>query len=226
MCGRFAGFSSLEMLQEHFPIDVADIQIEPNYNVAPTQEIVAIARHEGKNYLQKYYWGLVPFWAKDLSIGSRLINARSETATTKPSFRNAFKKRRCLIPADGFYEWKGDKGKKQPMFLTLPDGKPFVFAGLWETWDNQGKMEKPYRSCTILTKEASASVIPIHNRMPVILKPSAFDAWLDPDNQDVKSLSEIIQAEICTELKSVPVSKAVNSAKNNSPENIKPMEEK
>lgn len=225
MCGRFAGFSSVEMLQEHFPIDGADIEVTHNYNIAPAQEIVAIARHEGKNFLRKFFWGLVPFWAKDLSIGNRLINARSETAATKPSFRSAFKKRRCLIPANGFYEWKGDKGKKQPMFLTLPDGKPFAFAGLWEVWDNQGKMETPYRSCTILTKEASESVMPIHNRMPVILKPEAFDAWLDPDNQNVKLLMEIIHDQIFTDLKSVPVSKAVNSVKNNRLENIKPVGE-
>ena len=176
---------------------------------------------EGKNHLGTYFWGLVPFWAKDLSIGGKLFNARSETVGTKPSFRNAFKKRRCLIPSNGFYEWKGSTGQKQPMFLTLPDGSPFAFAGLWEIWDDTGKNETPYRSCTILTREASASVRPIHPRMPVILKPEVFDAWLDPDNQDVKSLSEIIQNNIYTELKSVPVSKQVNLVKNDGPENIK-----
>ena len=161
MCGRFVGFNTLEMLQAHFPIDAADVQVTPNYNVAPTQEILAIARHEDKNHLLKFHWGLVPFWAKDLSIGSRLINARSETAATRPSFRTAFKNRRCLIPSNGFYEWKGFKGQKQPMFLTLPNGKPFAFAGLWESWDNKGKEETPYRSCTIQTRAASESVKPI-----------------------------------------------------------------
>ena len=224
MCGRFVGFTTLEMLLEHFPIDVTDIQVTPNYNVAPTQEILAIARHEGKNHLVKYHWGLVPFWAKDLSIGSRLINARSETAATKPSFRAAFKERRCLIPSNGFYEWKGSKGQKQPMFLTLPDGKPFAFAGLWEIWDNKGKEQTPYRYCTILTREASESVMPIHHRMPVILKPKVFDTWLDPDNRDINSLLEIIQRQIYTELISIPVSKQVNSVKNNSPENIQAIE--
>jgi putative SOS response-associated peptidase YedK len=225
MCGRFAGFSSVENLQKHFPIDVADIQAQPNYNIAPTQEILAIARHERKNYLSKYFWGLVPFWATDLSIGNKLINARSETAATKPSFRSAFKKRRCLIPANGFYEWAGSKGQKQPMFLTLPEGDPFAFAGLWEIWDNRGKAEKPYHSCTILTREASESVRQIHHRMPVILKPEAFNAWLDTENQDVDRILPIIQRQIYTELISVPVSKQVNSARNNSPENIKPVEE-
>jgi len=224
MCGRFVGFNTLEMLFEHFPIDVADVQVISSYNVAPTQEILAIARHEGKNHLKNFHWGLVPFWAKDLSIGSRLINARSETAATKPSFRTSFKKQRCLIPSNGFYEWKGSKGQKQPMFLTLPDVKPFAFAGLWETWDNKGKEKSPYLSCTILTRAASESVLPIHHRMPVILKPDAFDNWLDPNHRDVNSLSEIIQKQIYTELISTPVSKQVNSVKNNSPENIQAIE--
>jgi putative SOS response-associated peptidase YedK len=224
MCGRFVGFSTLEMLQEHFPIDVADAQVTTSYNVAPAQEILAISRHDEKNHLLNYHWGLVPFWAKDLSIGAKLINARSETVAAKPSFRNAFKKRRCLIPSNGFYEWKGSKGQKQPMFLNLPSGSPFAFAGLWEIWDNKGKEQTPYRSCTILTREASESVLPIHHRMPVILKPEAFDIWLNPEIQDTDSLSEIIKNQIYTELKGVPVSKQVNSAKNNRPENIQAIE--
>ncbi|MBW2610885.1 MAG: SOS response-associated peptidase [Deltaproteobacteria bacterium] len=223
MCGRFVGFSMLESLQKHFPIGVANVEVSPNYNVAPTQEVLAIARHDELNHLEKLLWGLVPFWAKDTTIGSRMINARSETAATKPSFRTAFKKRRCLILADGFYEWKGEKGHKQPMFLTLPNGSPFAFAGLWEIWDDKGKEAAPYRSCTILTKEASESVRPIHHRMPVILKPEAFDSWLNPENQDGNSLQEIIQNQIFTELTSVPVSKRVNSAKNNGIENIRPV---
>ena len=224
MCGRFVGYRNLEELMGHFPIDVADAQVTPNYNVAPTQEILAIVRYEEQNHLEYLKWGLVPFWAKDKTIGNRLINARSETAATKPSFRNAFKKGRCLILADGFYEWKGEKGQKQPMLLTLPDGNPFAFAGLWEIWDNKDKEQTPYRSCTILTRAASESVIPIHNRMPVILKPEAFDTWLDPDNRDINSLLEIIQRQIYTELINIPVSKQVNSVRNNSPENIQTIE--
>lgn len=224
MCGRFVGFRRLQELIKHFPIDLANVEVTPNYNVAPTQEILSIARHDEKNHLEKLHWGLVPFWAKDTTIGSRMINARSETVTTKPSFRTAFKWRRCLILADGFYEWKGEKGHKQPMFLTLPDGRPFAFAGLWETWDNRGKEPAPYRSGTILTREASESVMPIHNRMPVILKPEAYGPWLNRDNQDVKSLQEIMQDQVYTELKSYPVSKQVNSVKNNRPDNIHPVE--
>ena len=137
MCGRFVGFRRIEELMDFFPIDMANVAATENFNVAPTQEILAIVRHEGQNHLEKLNWGLVPFWSKDTSIGSKMINARSETAATKPSFRTALKKRRCLILADGFYEWTGKSGHKQPMFLTLPDGSPFAFAGLWEIWDNQ-----------------------------------------------------------------------------------------
>lgn len=222
MCGRFVGFRRLEALMEYFPIDVAGVDVTENFNVAPTQGILAIVRHDRRNHLEKLYWGLVPFWAKDITIGSRMINARSETAATKPSFRTSFRQRRCLILADGFYEWAGKAGHKQPMFLTLPDGNPFAFAGLWDNWNNQGRDETPYRSCTILTRAASASVMPIHHRMPVILKPAAFDPWLDPENHDVKSLQDVIENQIFTELSSVPASKQVNSVKINRPENIKP----
>ena len=224
MCGRFVGYRNLEELKEIFPIDRCACEVTANYNVAPSQEILAIFNHQGQNWLDKFHWGLVPFWAKDLSIGSRLINARSETAATKPSFRTAFKERRCLIPSNGFYEWKGSKGQKQPMFLTLPDSKPFAFAGLWEIWDNKGKEESPYLSCSILTRAASESVRSIHHRMPVILKPDAFDTWLDPNNRDIGSLLEIIQNRIHTELISIPVSREVNSVKNNGPKNIQAIE--
>ena len=224
MCGRFVGFRRIEELMGYFPIDVANVAATENFNVAPTQEILAIVRHEGQNHLEKLNWGLVPFWAKDTSIGHRMINARSETAATKPSFRTAFKSRRCLILADGFYEWAGEKGQKQPMYLTLPNGRPFAFAGLWEAWDNQGKEPTPYRSATILTREASESVMPIHNRMPVILKPGAYQFWLDRENQDVRLLQDLMQQQIYTKLKSIPVSKQVNSVKVNRPGNIRPVD--
>jgi putative SOS response-associated peptidase YedK len=224
MCGRFVGFRPLKDLMNYFPIDVANIEVTQNFNVAPTQEILAIVHHDGQNHLEKLNWGLVPFWAKDTSLGSKMINARSETVATKPSFRNAFKKRRCLILADGFYEWAGKTGQKQPMFITLSDGNPFAFAGLWEIWDDKGKENPPYRSCTILTREASESMKSIHHRMPVILKPAAFDAWLNPDNQDANLLQEMIENQIHTELKAIPVSKQVNAVKNNSPDNLKQLE--
>ena len=144
-----------------------------------------------------------------------MINARSESIAEKPSFRSAFKKRRCLIPADGFYEWKGEKGRKQPMFITSPDRKPFAFAGLWETWRKKDDPDSTYKSCTIITTRASDSIRDIHHRMPVILKPSAYESWLDPGNQDAAELEKILENEIITELVSYPVSKQVNSTRNN-----------
>lgn len=223
MCGRFVGFRRLEELVKYFPIDVANVKVTPNYNVAPTQEILTITRHDDQNRLEKRHWGLVPFWAKDTTHGGRMINARSETVATKPSFRMAFKWRRCLILADGFYEWKKENGKKQPMYLTLPDGLPLAFAGLWETWDNQGKEPTPYHSASILTKAASRSVTPIHNRMPVILKPTAYGPWLSREMQDTRLLHGIIREEVYNNLKSIPVSSQVNSVKVNRPGNIRPL---
>jgi putative SOS response-associated peptidase YedK len=151
-----------------------------------------------------------------------MINARSETVDSKPSFRNAFKKRRCLIPADGFYEWKGQQGSKQPVYITLPGEKPFGFAGLWEVWDDKGKAEEPLFTCTILTTDASPSLQEIHHRMPVILKPEAFKDWIETDTR-VDTLKEIIDSHIRKDLVFRPVSKAVNSAQNNSADLIKEM---
>lgn len=215
MCGRFVGYRNINTLREHFPIDRVEAELSPNYNVAPTQNIPAIIRQDDENILRTFRWGLVPFWAKDPSIGNRMINARSETVDSKPSFRNAFKKRRCLIPADGFYEWKGTKGNKQPVYITLPDGEPLGFAGLWEIWDNKGKAAEPLFTCTILTTDASPSIQNIHHRMPVILKPEAFEDWINVDTP-TDTLKEIINTQSHKNFTTRPVSKAVNSARSNS----------
>ncbi|MBU4332790.1 SOS response-associated peptidase [Patescibacteria group bacterium] len=207
MCGRFVVYN----LREHFQIDQTSVHVQPNYNVAPSQEIPLILKEDSKSHLENFHWGLVPFWAKDKSIGNRLINARRETVAEKPAFRAAFKKRRCLIPANGFYEWREKDGKKQPYYITLPSDDPFAFAGLWETWD---KEDPPYKSCLLITTAAAESVQPIHNRMPVILKPEYYEKWLDPDAKDPK---EILSGGMFTEFKFYPVSKRVNSAVWNEP---------
>jgi putative SOS response-associated peptidase YedK len=191
--------------------------------VAPSQEILAIFNHQGQNWLDKFYWGLVPFWAKDPAIGNRMINARAETVAEKPSFKNAFKKRRCLIIADGFYEWQGPKGQKQPLFITLPDKKPFAFAGLWETWRKKN-LQSLYRSCTIITTEACASMRDIHHRMPVILRPDVYEFWLNPENQDVTALKNTLETAHLTDLVSYPVSKQVNSTRYNDVSCIDPVD--
>jgi putative SOS response-associated peptidase YedK len=224
MCGRFVGFRSLEQLKHFFPIDRAACDPVENYNVAPSQEILAIVNRERENWLDCFHWGLVPFWSKDTAIGNRMINARVETVATKPSFRNAFKKRRCLIPADGFFEWKGKKGQKQPMFITLPDGSPFAFAGLWETWHLKDPEADLYQSCTIITCEASGPMKEIHHRMPVILQPYAYTTWLDPKNENTDTLETLLRNRYITDLKSFPVSTQVNRVQHNTPQNIEPVQ--
>ena len=224
MCGRFVGYRKLEQLQEYFPIDMVYAQAVANYNVAPTQQILAIARIDGVNVLDNYHWGLVPFWAEDTAIGYKMINARSETVATKPGFREAFKKRRCLILADGFFEWLQQKGGKQPMFISRPDQAPIAFAGLWESWHSKEIPDQAYRSCTIITRQAVGPVSKLHHRMPVILDPGAYDAWLDPDHQDPQSLGEMLQTNALTDLVFHPVDKAVNSARKNDPSNIRPVQ--
>jgi len=221
MCGRFVSHSSLSLIEKTFNVDAVACEVSPNYNVAPTQPVLVIVRnHETR--LDKFHWGLVPFWAKDLSIGSRLINARAESVAQKPSFRNAFKNRRCLIIADGFYEWKGPKGQKQPWYLTVPSDKPFAFAGLWESWKGDAKRE--YLSCTIITTAASESVRDIHDRMPVILRPQAYDGWLETTNHDIGRLNSILQQGLIQDLIRYPVSKLVNNVRNNDAQCIEPLE--
>lgn len=223
MCGRFVGFRKYEELARYFPIDESDCHITASYNIAPTREVLAIYHRDGSNVLDHFHWGLVPFWAKDRSMGARMINARAETLAEKPSFKHAYKKRRCLIPADGFYEWSGVKGKKQPYFFTLPDKQPFAFAGIWETWADKETSAPPYRSCAIITTAASDAVRQIHHRMPAILKSDAYDAWLDPKNTDTDRLEAALKDHIMTEMVSHPVSDRVNSARTDDPRNIKPM---
>ncbi len=224
MCGRFVGFRKMEELRRYFPIDQSNCEAAANYNVAPGQEILAIARIGGSKILGRYHWGLVPFWAKDKSVGYKMINARAETIATKPSFREAFKKRRCLILADGFFEWKGKKGDKQPMFITLPDKSPFAFAGLWEIWHDSQNPDEGYKSCAIITRQAEGAIKALHHRMPVILHPEAYDAWLDPENQTLDALAPILQNRALTELVFHPVAKQVNSVRNNDPPNITPVQ--
>jgi putative SOS response-associated peptidase YedK len=224
MCGRFVGFRNLEELKQYFPIDQSNCEATANYNVAPGQEVLAIARLGGTNTLDTYHWGLVPFWARDVAVGYKMINARSETVATKPSFRDAFRKRRCLIPADGFYEWQGKKGEKRPMFITTPDGSPFAFAGLWDTWTDKRDPTTAYRSCTIITRDAAGAVRELHHRMPVILEPSAYGPWLAPENHDPDALGALLRSGSLTDLVFYPVTRQVNAVRNNDPANIKPVQ--
>ena len=207
-----------------FNTDKVLFEVIPNYNVAPTQKILAIINQDNENKLEKLHWGLVPFWANDISMGSRMINARAETVSQKPAFRNAFRKRRCVIPADGFYEWKGEKGHKQPYYITVPSGKPFAFAGLWETWvDKENDEESVYKSCTIITTAASEPLSSIHHRMPAIFDPEFHEKWLNEKIQNPKNLEIILRDGLIYDMIFYPVSKLVNSVKNNDPNCIKPI---
>ncbi|MBU1054447.1 MAG: SOS response-associated peptidase [Proteobacteria bacterium] len=224
MCGRFAQFSPLKILKQKFQIDSVTCEFAPNYNVAPSQEVLAIVKQENENNLEKLHWGLVPIWAKDISTGFHMINARIETISTKPAFKDALKKHRCLIIADGFYEWKGEKGRKQPYYITIASGEPFVFAGLWNTWNkNKDDAGPAYKSCTIITTAASKSISELHDRMPVILSSKYHELWLNPEIQSPKDLDAILHDGMTNEMKYYPVSKQVNFAKNNNPSCVEPI---
>jgi putative SOS response-associated peptidase YedK len=206
-------------LKEKFHLD--DIPLfEPRYNVAPTQLVPAVRQEDGKRRLVTLRWGLIPSWAKDAKIGYRLINARADTVAAKPSFRSAFKRRRCLVPADGFYEWKRSGTLKQPFFIHRKDEEPFAFAGLWEGWENP-EDDKEVQSCSLITTEANELMAPIHDRMPVILPVSAYDRWLDPD-EPVNDLQSPLKPYPADEMAAYPISTYVNSPKNQGPKCIEP----
>jgi putative SOS response-associated peptidase YedK len=219
MCGRYTLASPTERLAEEFGVDASSIELSPNYNVAPTQGVAAVLEEAGHRRLEVLRWGLIPPWADDPGIGSRMINARSETAPGKPSFRRAFRERRCLIPADGFYEWQRTNGAKQPYYIHMEDGRPFAFAGLWESWSKGGEGE--VRTCTILTTGANALVGEVHDRMPVILAHDAYDVWLDPASER-DELTGLLAPYPEDEMEAYPVSRFVNSPSNNDPRCIEP----
>ena len=220
MCGRFTLTSNMDDLQGRFGFEARDLVYRPSYNIAPTQLILAVT-NDGQRRAELMRWGLIPFWAKDIKIGYRMINAVGETAATQPAFRAAFKKRRCLILADGFFEWRKDGKDKIPTYIFLKSREPFAFAGLWETWKSpEGETVK---SCTIVTTKPNEFMEPIHNRMPVILSGETEALWLDPMTEEPDVLQPLIQPAPAELLESCIVSSLVNSAKNNSPECVVPI---
>jgi putative SOS response-associated peptidase YedK len=191
------------------------LNVPVRYNVAPTQDVPAVRPAKaGGRELAMLRWGLIPAWAKDEDIGARLINARGETAAELPSFRAAFRRRRCLVAADGFYEWrKAGKGPKQPFLVELADGRPFAFAGLWERWD-KAPDGRPLETCTIITTRANELLAPIHDRMPVILPPADYDAWLDVEGTGVEAAKALLRPYPAAAMAAHPVSPRVNNARN------------
>ena len=220
MCGRFSQTLSFEILRDYFNLDEG-VALSPRYNIAPTQEVAAVRQKDDRRRLVALHWGLIPFWAKDRKIGYKTLNARSETAHKTPSFRAAFRSRRCLIPASGFYEWDKKRGSKQPHFIQRVDEQPLALAGLWERWEDKEKGEV-IESCTILTTAATQPVADLHERMPVILEPEDFALWLDSKEQNVERLRQLLQPAAPGILTLYPVSTYVNKADHEGPECIAP----
>ena len=219
MCGRYTLATPVEKLAEAFGVEGALPELSPNYNVAPTQEVAAVLVDNGERRLKMLRWGLIPSWAKDPGVGARMINARSETVPEKPSFRGAFRKRRCLIPADGFYEWQKTSNGKQPFHARMRSGNPFAFAGLWESWRESDGPE--IRTCTILTTEPNELMAQVHNRMPVILQPDSYDSWLDSDAGE-DPLTALFEPYPSEAMETYPVSRFVNSPSNNDERCVEP----
>lgn len=221
MCGRFTLRVSPKVIAEQFAV----FEVPPftaRFNIAPTQAVPVIRlapeQAEPRRELAWLRWGLVPSWAQDASIGSRLINARAETAASKPAFRAAMRRRRCLVAADGFYEWRAGGPKKQPYFIHFRDDRPFAFAGLWEAWE--GPQHAALETCTLLTTEANALLRPIHDRMPVILPPVAYESWLDPEVEAPQALLPLLAPHPNDPLEAYAVSGFVNSPAHDSPQCI------
>lgn len=221
VCGRFSLTTELDVLLERFQIDQTSMdEYIPRFNIAPSQQIPAVIRANQMNRMGTLRWGLIPFWAKDASISNKLINARSETAQEKASFKHALKQRRCLILSDGFYEWKRTKDQKIPMRIQIRKGEPFAMAGLWEKW-NDGN--KNHYTCTILTIEANEFMKEIHNRMPVILTRDNERIWLNNTVSDSEILSSCMKPISSKEMNAYEVSTLVNSPRNEQPECIAPV---
>lgn len=220
MCGRFTLTLSAEQLEARFGVPLP-AQYKPRYNIAPTQEILALLSGAQGRRIEHFRWGLIPHWAQDLKIAQKLINARAETLFEKPSFRDAVKRRRCLILADGFYEWRQTpQGRRTPVYVRLKSKEPFGFAGLWDSWDSpEGQTLK---TCTIVTTEPNELLKPIHNRMPAIVPREYEELWLDPSPKTHAELERVLHPYRAEELELFDVSLAVNSPSNDGPECIAP----
>ncbi len=231
MCGRFSIFTPEEALRQLFDYGGVPRNLAPRYNIAPTQDVplVRVAADRRREMIMAH-WGLIPAWSKDRSAAARMINARAETVAEKPSFRSAFRKRRCLIPADGFYEWRQEGDIKQPYRIAFVDDAPFAFAGLWEHWPgsskepDDGSDNAPVDSCTILTTEANAQLAAIHTRMPVILDPADYAAWLDVENTPIEAAQALLRSDVHEGMRIYRVSRYVSNPRNDGPKCIEPDE--
>ncbi len=212
MCGRYSLIADIGALQERFAFNGSELTHAPRYNIAPTQMALTVTNGSGRrgSYMR---WGLIPSWAKSASVGSRMINARAETIAERPSFRTAFQRRRCLVLADGFYEWQRKGSSKRPMRIVMASRGPFAFAGLWDAWRNPNG--EVVRSCTIITTGANDLLSPIHDRMPVILPREMESLWLDEDTEDLAALAKMLIPYSAVAMQAYEVSSSVNSPRNN-----------
>jgi putative SOS response-associated peptidase YedK len=227
MCGRFTLVASSDAMQTTFGLSEASgpalAELGPRYNIAPSQPVAVItASASGERRLEFFQWGLIPSWAKDAKIGYSMINARAETVAEKPAFRSALKKRRCLIPTSGFYEWKREGKTKIPMYITMKNGEPFALAGLYEFWKPEGS-DMVVKSCTIITTEPNNLMEKIHDRMPVIIKPQSYDTWLNPADLPTPEALSLLKPYAAAQMKATAVSTLVNNASVESPDCIKPV---
>jgi len=224
MCGRFSlRARNAALLAEYFGIIDVPL-LKPRYNIAPSQPAPVVRLKPGQSNSQRELvllrWGLIPSWSKDSAVGNRMINARAESVAVKPAFRGALQRRRCLLVADGFYEWQGASRSKQPYFIRFRDDRPFAFAGLWERWE--GPDHSAIDSCTIITTAANEMIRPIHDRMPVILPQAAYKAWLDPGRQKVEEIAVLLVPFSSEEMEAYPVSMLVNNAAHDEPGCVEP----
>jgi len=224
MCGRYKLEASPEELAAQFVVEIEDPSLfTPRYNIAPSQNVavVRLKPDTSQRELIRMRWGLIPSWSEDTKMGYSTINANAETVAEKPTFRSAFGQRRCLIPADGFYEWQQQGNHKQPMFIRFRDRRPFAFAGLWERWEP--KAGPPIESCTIITTEPNELMKSIHTRMPVILGSKDYEVWLDPLNQQIDALKALLKPYPDTEMEAYPISTMINNPRFDRPQCVEPV---
>jgi putative SOS response-associated peptidase YedK len=233
MCGRYVSATKAEDLAAYFGAALPETVLPESYNVAPTNEVYGVVDTPHGRALQVFEWGLLPHWAKEAKLGAKMINARADTVASKPAFRSAFARHRCIVPADGFYEWRNlgpdpaspKKVRKQPYFIQRGDGEPLAFAGLWSAWkDPNGGPDSLWRhTLSIVTTDANETMAPLHDRMPVILPPSAWDTWLDPGGRDVPRLQGLLVPAPAHLLVVHPVSTEVNQVRNKGPRLVEPV---
>lgn len=226
MCGRFVLATPPEQIATYFATGTPQATLAASYNVAPTDDVYVVVAEDGSRHLDAFHWGLVPYWAKNPKVGARMINARSETAATSRAFKSSLERRRCLVPADGYFEWAARPWTKvkEPYFAHPGDGGLWAMAGLWEIWRGPDRDQAPLRSCTIMTTAAQGPTARIHDRMPVVVPPELWASWLDPAERDLAEVSRLLGSVPVPVIELRPVSTAVGNVANNGPHLIEEVE--